>query len=255
MSDLGVARRELEGRRALVLGGSGGIGRCVVDALLARGARVVASGRDAAALEAVAGAGAGTVTHDLLDGPPAALVDAATEQLGGLDVLVSAVAHGAAYARLEGFDAGALRAAFDVKVARVLEVVALAAPALRGTAEEPGVVALLAGNSARHPTAMNLQTAAVNAALVTAAACLAVDLAPAVRVVAVSPGPTRTARFEALTAELGSPGDGGGAAVWSRHLRGGPAEPEDVGEAVATLCGPAGRLVNGTEVVIDGGWS
>lgn len=88
---------DLEGKRALVCGATGGIGRATARLLAAAGARLVVSGtRDEKLADLVAeltGAGAdcSAVALDLtVEGEPARLVDAATERMGGLDVLVNA---------------------------------------------------------------------------------------------------------------------------------------------------------------------
>lgn len=85
----------LEGKVAAVTGGSRGIGRGIVEAFLAEGARVVFNGRDedkgARAIEEI-GAGdrvafvAGDVCHSA---DIAFLVDAAVERFGRLDVMVN----------------------------------------------------------------------------------------------------------------------------------------------------------------------
>jgi NAD(P)-dependent dehydrogenase (short-subunit alcohol dehydrogenase family) len=87
-----------DGKKVLVTGGSSGIGRATVLAFAAEGARVVASGRDAARLEGVAAehAGVQTLVADLREpGAASRVVDEAAERLGGIDVLVNCagVAH------------------------------------------------------------------------------------------------------------------------------------------------------------------
>ncbi|HSC29781.1 MAG TPA: SDR family oxidoreductase [Vicinamibacterales bacterium] len=83
------------GSAAVVTGGSRGIGLAIAEALLTRGARVVVTGRDPAALDsAVARLGAlGTVFAVRADvrnpGEASGAVDTAAERFGGLDVLVN----------------------------------------------------------------------------------------------------------------------------------------------------------------------
>jgi short-subunit dehydrogenase len=79
----------LQGRRALVTGASSGIGAAVVHALVGGGVRVVAAGREKDALARLDGVEA-TVAGDLTEaGQAAALVEAAAQALGGLDVVVA----------------------------------------------------------------------------------------------------------------------------------------------------------------------
>ena len=77
-------------RRALVTGGTSGIGEAIVTLLVAEGARVVFTGRDRARGERVAAStGALFVRADVRDaGAVAASVDEAVGRLGGLDIAV-----------------------------------------------------------------------------------------------------------------------------------------------------------------------
>ncbi|WP_433832061.1 SDR family NAD(P)-dependent oxidoreductase [Actinoplanes sp. CA-015351] len=85
--DLGIA-----GRTALIVGGSGLIGRAVASALLSEGVKVVLAGRDAERLAAVAkglGGEPGTVT---LDNRDQASVNAAVDTISEIDILVNSAA-------------------------------------------------------------------------------------------------------------------------------------------------------------------
>jgi 3-oxoacyl-[acyl-carrier protein] reductase len=86
---------DLTGKRALVTGASGGIGREIAKALAAAGARVALSGTRVAALEETRAEIGGTGDHPIL---PANLSDldavdklvpAAEAALGGLDILIN----------------------------------------------------------------------------------------------------------------------------------------------------------------------
>lgn len=82
----------ISGRRVLVTGGASGLGRAMVEALVAEGAAVAVIDRDAAGLEALAAALPGVVTRaaDLTDADAAdAAVEDVFEALGGVDALVN----------------------------------------------------------------------------------------------------------------------------------------------------------------------
>jgi 3-oxoacyl-[acyl-carrier protein] reductase len=86
----------LQGKRALVMGASKGLGRSIADALAAEGALVAVSGRDQASLDRVAGElqslgapKAVGITADVAEGSQMdKLADAAVAALGGVDILV-----------------------------------------------------------------------------------------------------------------------------------------------------------------------
>ncbi len=96
----------LEGKRALVTGGTSGIGYAIADRFLREGATVVITGRDQElgrrAEAALGGSGqAGFVAADAGDPDAVARsVDSAVRQLGSLDVLVNNVGIGTEARRL-----------------------------------------------------------------------------------------------------------------------------------------------------------
>ena len=86
----------LQNRRALVMGGTKGLGRSIADALAEEGATLVVSGRDqarldeaAAALKAKGAANATGIVGDVASGEAMdRLADAAIAAMGGVDILV-----------------------------------------------------------------------------------------------------------------------------------------------------------------------
>jgi meso-butanediol dehydrogenase / (S,S)-butanediol dehydrogenase / diacetyl reductase len=95
--------RRLEGKVAVVTGASSGIGRAVAELFLAEGAKVVAVGRSRDKLDTLAkelDAGTDLALHpaDLSDdGQAKAVIDAAKDTFGGLDVLVNNAGVGYSY--------------------------------------------------------------------------------------------------------------------------------------------------------------
>ena len=82
--------RSLAGLKVLVTGASSGIGAAVSSALAERRSRVFGTGRDRTALEGTGRQFVATLARDLTEaGAAAAVVSAAAEALGGLDVVIS----------------------------------------------------------------------------------------------------------------------------------------------------------------------
>lgn len=82
---------DLERIRAVVVGASGGIGTAIVGELLARGAAVLATGRDETRLHALAGERCDVLRLDVGDPDAAgALAATAKRRLGGIDALIIA---------------------------------------------------------------------------------------------------------------------------------------------------------------------
>jgi len=82
---------ELQGARALVVGGTGVLGSAIVDALHDAGARVVVTGRDPDRLARLGAVGEAALELDLVDVDACrAAVEQAADRLDGLDLVVVA---------------------------------------------------------------------------------------------------------------------------------------------------------------------
>lgn len=140
----------LEGRRALVTGASGGVGRAIARDLHARGARVILSGRRAGALESLAadlGERAEVARADLADRADTA---ALAERAAGVDVLV-ANAGLPGSGRIEEYTDEQLDRVLDVNLRAPVVLARAAAPAMaeRGA----GSIVFIASASAKTTTA------------------------------------------------------------------------------------------------------
>jgi NAD(P)-dependent dehydrogenase (short-subunit alcohol dehydrogenase family) len=105
------------------------------------------------------------------------------------------------------------------------------------------------GSSAAHMGVTNgVVYAVLKAAVVHYTRCLALDLIDkGVRVNAVSPGPSKTARFKATRVTDPAKMDSGQRS-FDRY-----ADPEEIADAVVYLASPAARFVNGQVLRVDGG--
>lgn len=256
--DLGLA-----GRLAVVTGASAGIGRATALALADEGAALLVAARDAARLDLLEGEarerGAAEVTAVAGDMTAA----------DGLDRLRAAVDSRAPWALVtcvgstplgdfDEVDDDTWSRAVEMKFMATVRAIRAVLPSMRRAGG--GRIVLVAGNTALEPDPWMVTSGAMNAALGNLAATLGRQLAPeGIGVVAVHPGPTRSARYDSLEASVTARFQGDVAAA-RQHLRalsprGVPAEPEEIGAAIGYLCSPKAAHLTATAVGIDGGQS
>jgi NAD(P)-dependent dehydrogenase (short-subunit alcohol dehydrogenase family) len=132
---------DLNGKRVLITGGSSGIGLAIAEAMLAKGARVVVTGRRPDTLKvAIDGLRRGSrffegVTADVgTDKGSAATLAFALRKLGGLDVLVIN-AGGVRAGRLEDTTEAEIRTMIEVDLVAPIMLTRAALPALRGSGD------------------------------------------------------------------------------------------------------------------------
>jgi 3-oxoacyl-[acyl-carrier protein] reductase len=241
---------EDSGRVALVTGASRGIGFAVAEALVARGDRVVVTGRDAGALEEAVGrlggperaVGVAGRSHDAAHREEA--VATAVERFGRIDALVNNVGTNPVYGPLADLDLDAARKILDVNVVATLGWVQLVHRA--SMREHGGAVVNVSSVSALGPAPGIGMYGASKAALVQLTQQLAYELAPSVRVNAVAPAVVRTRFAEALFA-------GREEEVTAAYPLKRLGVPEDVGGAVAFLLSEQASWITGQTLVLDGG--
>ncbi len=183
----------LRGRIGVVTGGGKGLGRALVRALADDGADVAFSYRDSgSAAEETAGtlrsSGRRTFVARAdarIPGQMAGFVEAAAGALGGVDFLVNNVGVFRPFS-LEEISEEALDEAFDVNVKAAVMAARAAAPHLRRRGG--GAIVNVASLGGLRPWRSYLPYCASKAALVMATECLALLLAPEIRVNAVAPG-------------------------------------------------------------------
>jgi 3-oxoacyl-[acyl-carrier protein] reductase len=241
--DFGIA-----GRRAAVAGASTGLGFATAAALAAEGVAVAVCGRDRGKVDdAVERLGAGAVGLTVDVGSLAGgrrFVEAATEALGGLDILV-ANAGGPPPGTFASTPEDAYGPALELNLLSTVGMCRAAVPAMQ--AQGWGRVVAITSISVRQPIAelilSNTARAGVTGFLKTLALEVAAD---GVTVNSVQPGLHATDRLTRLHG-----GDVSGAAA------GVPAgvvgRPEDFGAVCAFLCSDHARFLTGAAIPVDGG--
>lgn len=250
---------ELTKKRALVTGGTKGVGAAVVAALQDAGARVMTTARSApeALPEGVDFAVADVSTAEGCT----ALANAVQERLGGIDILVHVV--GGSSAPGGGF-AVLSDEIWEKELNQNLMAAVRLDRALLPSMIEQGAGVILHVTSIQRELPLPESTtayAAAKAALSTYSKSLSKEVAPkGVRVVRVSPGWIETEASVALAerlAEQAGTDYEGGKQIIMKSLGGiplgRPAKPEEVADLIAFLVSPRASAITGTEYVIDGG--
>jgi NAD(P)-dependent dehydrogenase (short-subunit alcohol dehydrogenase family) len=236
--------KDYQDRVVLVTGGTQGVGRGIAEAFAAAGAKVVVCGRHAPDTLAP---GIEFVACDVREVEAVhALVRGLLARHGRLDVLVNN-AGGAPPA-----EAATASPRFHESIVRLNLLAPLnlaqAANAEMQRQEEGGVILFIGSVSALRPSPGTAAYGAAKAGVLSLVSSLAVEWAPRVRVVAVSPGLVQTEK-----SHLHYGDEKGLAAVGATVPAGRLAVPQDVAEACLFMASQRAAYVNGTHLLVHGG--
>jgi NAD(P)-dependent dehydrogenase (short-subunit alcohol dehydrogenase family) len=244
--------KRLEGKTALITGGTTGIGRATAALFLKEGARVAITGQNAERVaEAAAALGEGVIglTADASSAADMAKVAQRLQaEFGQVDVVFANA--GIAHPRpLADIDEAHIDQQFGVNVKGVIFTVQKLLPLLR----KPASIILTASTVAELGTANMSVYSATKAAVRSLARSLSAELAPqGVRVNVVSPGPIETPIF----GKMGLPQDAVDA--WAEQIKGKvPAgrfgTVDEIAKAALFLASDDSSYILGEQLLVDGG--
>jgi NAD(P)-dependent dehydrogenase (short-subunit alcohol dehydrogenase family) len=239
--------REFKERRALVTGGTRGIGAAIAQRLLDAGATVAVVGRSQT--DTTPG-GATFIAGDVttLDGVKA-IADQALGALGSLDILVNNA--GGSKAFLGGSETipdEEWQGDFALNLFAAVRMTNALLPALR---QSPAAsIVNISSTAATIPFPFDVHYGAAKAALDYYSRTLAVELGSSgIRVNVVTPGPISTPNSDELRKQFPISGD-----EWNQYVPlGHIGATEDIAEVVALLASPRGKFLTGVNYRVDGG--
>ena len=256
---------QLAGRRALVTGGSRGIGKATAAALLAEGARVAIAAREAGRLAECAaslGAEAGQAVHAIAvdtgdDASVRRMAATAQDLLGGVDILVNCAAKPAGQApplSLPEITTDAFWSDVNVKVMGYLRCAQAVAPGM----VESGWGRIISVSGLAAFSTGSVIGSIRNVAVAAMTKNLADELGPrGVSVTAVHPGLTRT---EATPAVVAARADAAGVdaaeierRMASLNLTRALIDASQVATVITFLASPLSAAINGESIACGGG--
>lgn len=253
----------LTGKKAVVTGGSKGIGRETTRILAEEGCDVAITARNKERLEEVAKEIANATGRSILPltGDMSVQEDvnrtmsAAVEEFGGIDILVTC-AGSSPGGLLEELTEEHWMSSLSLKFMGYVRACSVVLPHMRERGS--GSVVLVVGNDGLKSSYWELTAGVANAADINFASAMAEQYGRhGVRVNTVNPGPVNTDRWDGLEKTFAK--DRGIEQSEARRIvlgtlpLGRICEPEEVASVVVFLASPQASYVNGTHMLIDGG--
>jgi 3-oxoacyl-[acyl-carrier protein] reductase len=256
----------LDGRVALVTGGSKGIGFAIAERLLKEGATVTVCGRDEAQLEQARselsehGSVAAVAADVRRPKDVERLAAAAVDKFGSIDVLVNNAGGITNFGGYDDLNEADWVEAFELNLMSAVNASRAVVPRMRDRGW--GRIVNIASESGTQPDAFFPHYAAQKAALLSVTKSLSKALAgTGILVNAVSPAFIRTPIIEGMLADIAAKEGTDIEEAERGFLRrerpnitlGRAGQPVEVAQIVAVLCSEAASFVNGSNVRVDAG--
>jgi 3-oxoacyl-[acyl-carrier protein] reductase len=255
---------QLQGRVALVCGGSSGLGYAVAAGLLAEGARVVVNGRDPSRLgAAVARLGGGPhgvsgIPADISHADQCAtLVERVHAEAGGPDIVLCN-AGGPPTGPFESHGTEAWQRALELSLLSTVHLTRAAVPHMR--ARRWGRILCLTSFAARQPAPSLILSTTARAGVLGFAKALSDEVAAdGITVNVLCPGYFATERLRELARARGSASGTSADTILAEMGKAPPMRrlgtPQEFAAAVVFLASDPARYITGTVLSVDGGLS
>ena len=245
----------LEGKRALITGAGGGIGRAICLAFAKEGAQLLCTdinegtvNKTVSDVKAIGGR-AIAVTGDLSnESHPRELIETSEKELGGLTTIVSCAIKDVSYLPVTELPLNEWKESIDVNLTSVFLLLKFAIPLMISAGG--GSIILLASQLAVAPKPGRAWYSSQKGALLSLVKALAVDHAEQnIRANTISPGPTADERFFSQWSSEEE------AHKNSSTLFGRLGYPEEMASGAVYLASDEASFITGTDLLIDGGYT